>query len=159
MRRSKLLPHSRRGRGRLLPSPSSYSLRPPVSAFSLSAFCFVASRATCAGSAAGGEGSDKNLLPARPPVLSAARVKENCFSLSFIVAPSCETWRRVSTSNKCRVFGGFAPAPEAWSGGSGRAARQCASSSATGGQTGPEEVGAGQKPAFKPAWKQRISVG
>ena len=97
--------------------------------------------------------SDKNLLSARPPVLSAARVKENCFSFSFIVAPACESWRMVSTNNKCRVFDGFAPAPEAWTGGSGRAARQCASSSATGGQTGPEEAGAGQKPAFKPAWK------
>ena len=86
-------------------------------------------------------------------VLSAARVKENCFSLSFIAAPTCETWRRVSINNKYRVFGGFAPSPEAWTGGSGRAARQCASSSAFGGQTGPVEAGTGHKPAFKPAWK------
>jgi hypothetical protein len=44
------------------------------------------------------------LLPfARPNVLSAARVKENCFSLSFIAAPSCQTWRRASTGKLCRV--------------------------------------------------------
>ena len=91
---------------------------------------------------------------ARPLVLDAARVKENCFSLSFIAAPSCQTWPRVSTGKFCRVSGGFAPSPRAWAGGSGRAARQCARSSAIPGQTGPEEAGAGHKPAFKPAWKK-----
>jgi hypothetical protein len=96
---------------------------------------------------------DRTLLSARPPVLSAARVKENCFSLSFIAVPSCQTWLRASTGNYCRVSGGFAPSPRAWAGGSGRAARQCARSSAIPGQTGPEEAGAGHKPAFKPAWK------
>ena len=99
--------------------------------------------------------NDRNLLFARPPVLSAARVKENCFSLSFIATPSCQTWRRASTGKFCRVSGGFAPSPRAWAGGSGRAARQCARSSAIPGQTGPEGVGAGHKPAFKPAWKTR----
>ena len=97
--------------------------------------------------------SDKNLLSARPPVLSAARVKENCFSLSPIPAPACQSWWRASTGQSCRFSGGFAPSPRPQAGASGRAARQCASSSATGGQTGPEEAGAGQKPAFKPAWK------
>jgi hypothetical protein len=48
------------------------------------------------------------LLLARPPVLSAARVKENCFSLSFITAPSCQSWRRGSTGKFCRYSGGFA---------------------------------------------------
>ena len=112
----------------LLSLPSPLSLRPGGHQIC----CSLPSRrrrgrGRCAGR------SDKNLLSARPPVLSAARVKENCFSLSFIVAPSCESWRRVATNNKCRVIDGFAPAPEAWTGGSGRAARQCASSSATGG--------------------------
>ena len=41
-------------------------------------------------------------------------------------------------------------------GGSGRAARQCARSSAIPGQTGPEEASAGQKPAFKPTWKTTV---
>jgi hypothetical protein len=34
---------------------------------------------------------------ARPLVLGAARVKENCFSLPFIAAPSCQSWWRAST--------------------------------------------------------------
>jgi hypothetical protein len=44
-----------------------------------------------------GQVTDRNLLFARPHVLDAARVKENCFSLSFMAVPSCRTWRRVST--------------------------------------------------------------
>ncbi len=99
--------------------------------------------------------NDRNLLFARPPVLSAARVKENCFSLSFFAAPSCQTSLRASTGNYCRVSGGFAPSARGWTGGSGRAAGQCARSSAIWGQTGPEGVVAGHKPAFKPAWKTR----
>jgi hypothetical protein len=90
---------------------------------------------------------------ARPLVLSAAQVKENCFSLSFIGAASCPTWLRASTGNYCGVPGGFAPSPRAWAGGSGRAARQCARSSAIPGQTELEEAGAAHKPAFKAAWK------
>src|SRR5208282_4790915 len=35
---------------------------------------------------------DRTLLFARPRVLSAAKLKENCFLLSFIAAPSCQTW-------------------------------------------------------------------
>jgi hypothetical protein len=97
--------------------------------------------------------TDRKLLFARPTVLSAARVRENWFSLSFIAAPSCQAWRRASTGTFCRCSGGFAPSPRAWAGGSGRAARQCARSSAIPGQIGPEEAGAGHKPAFKPAWK------
>jgi hypothetical protein len=31
---------------------------------------------------------------ARPLLLDAARVKENCFSLSFIAVPSCQSWWR-----------------------------------------------------------------
>jgi hypothetical protein len=42
----------------------------------------------------------------------------------------------------------FCPLAKTVGGGSGRAARQCASSSAIPGQTGPEEASAGQKPAF-----------
>src|ERR1017187_11040930 len=45
--------------------------------------------------------------------LSATRVKENCFSLSFVAPPSCQTWRRASTGNfcrnVCRVSGGAGP--------------------------------------------------
>src|ERR1019366_9421227 len=48
---------------------------------------------------------------ARPLVLDAARVRENWFSLSFIPAPSCQTWRRASTGRFCRFSGGFAPLP------------------------------------------------
>jgi hypothetical protein len=36
--------------------------------------------------------TDKKLLLARLLVLGAARVKENCFSLSLIAVPSCQTW-------------------------------------------------------------------
>jgi len=93
---------------------------------------------------------------ARPHVLDAARVKENCFSLSFIAAPSCQAWRRASTGKFCQFPVAFAPSPRAWAGGSGRAARQCASSSAIPGQTGPEEAGARHKPAFKPARKTTV---
>jgi hypothetical protein len=46
---------------------------------------------------------------ARPLVLDPARVKENCFSLSFIAAPSCQTWRRAPTSKFCRVSRGVRP--------------------------------------------------
>ena len=46
---------------------------------------------------------------ARPLVLDAARVKENCFSLSLITAPSCESWRRASTGKFCRVSRGVRP--------------------------------------------------
>src|ERR1035438_3537235 len=52
---------------------------------------------------------DRTLLFARPPVLSAARVKDNCSWLSSIAAPSCQTWLRAATGNYCRVSGGFAP--------------------------------------------------
>ena len=48
--------------------------------------------------------TDKNLLFARPLVLDAARVKENCFSLSFIAAPSWQTWLRASTGNSSRFL-------------------------------------------------------
>ena len=48
---------------------------------------------------------------ARPLVLDAARVKENCFSLSFIPAPSCQSWWRAATGKFCRFSGGFAPSP------------------------------------------------
>ena len=44
-----------------------------------------------------------------------------------------------------------------------RPARQCVRSGTIPGQTGPEEASAGQKPAFKPAWKttvlSRLSAG
>ena len=93
---------------------------------------------------------------ARPLVLDTARVKENCFSLSFIPAPSCQSWWRASTDKFCRFSGGFAPSPRPLAGGSGRAARQCASSSEIPGQAGPEEASAGQKPAFKPARKTTV---
>src|ERR1017187_8426899 len=42
-----------------------------------------------------------DLLFARPHVLRAARLKEICFSLSFIAAPSCQAWRRASTGERC----------------------------------------------------------
>src|ERR1017187_2117849 len=45
---------------------------------------------------------------ARPHVLSATRVKKNCFSLSFI-ALFCQTWRRASTGEFCRFSGGVRP--------------------------------------------------
>ena len=88
-----------------------------------------------------------------PVCTGAARVKENCFSFSFIAAPSCQTGPRASTGKLCRFSGSFAPSPRAWAGASGQAARQCARSSAIPWQTGPEEAGAGHKAAFKPAWK------
>src|ERR1019366_4131252 len=72
---------------------------------------------------------------ARPLVLDAARVKEDCFSLSFIPAPSCQSWWRATTIKFCRFSGGFAPSPRSEAGGSGQAARQCARSSALPGQT------------------------
>jgi hypothetical protein len=48
----------------------------------------------------------KNLLFACPLVLDAARVKENWFLLSFIMDSTCHTWRRGSTSSRCRACGG-----------------------------------------------------
>ena len=51
--------------------------------------------------------NDRNLVFARPVVLSAARVKENCFSLSFIPDPSCQTWPRVSTDSFYRDTDSF----------------------------------------------------
>src|ERR1035437_7535012 len=50
-----------------------------------------------------------DLLFARPHVLSAARLKENCFSLSFIAAPSCQAWRRASTGDRCRFSDSVRP--------------------------------------------------
>ena len=99
---------------------------------------------------------DRTLLFARPPVLSAARVKENCFSLSFIAAPSCQTWLRASTGNYCRVSGGFAPSPRAWAGGSGRTARQCARSGGALRWAGHEQAGGRQQPGSKPLWKRAV---
>ena len=64
------------------------------------------------------QSTDRNLLFARPPVLDAARMKENCFSLSSIATPSCQTGSRASTGKFCRFSGGFAPSPRAWAGGS-----------------------------------------
>jgi len=84
--------------------------------------------------------TDRNLLFARPPVLDVARVKENCFSLSSIATPSCQTGPRAPTGKYCRFSGGFAPSPRAWAGGSDGAARQCAKCSAIPGQTGPERA-------------------
>jgi hypothetical protein len=46
---------------------------------------------------------------ARPLVLGAARVKENCFSLSFIAAPFSQPWRTASTGKVCRVSRGVRP--------------------------------------------------
>jgi hypothetical protein len=40
----------------------------------------------------------------RPLVLDSARVKENCFSLSFIPAPSCQSWWRASTGRFLAVL-------------------------------------------------------
>ena len=94
---------------------------------------------------------------ALPLVIGAARVKENCFSLSSSPAPFCQSWWRASTGKFCGFSGGIAPSPRPQAGGSGRAARQCASSSAIPGQTAPDEASAWQKPAFKPAWKATVS--
>ena len=44
-----------------------------------------------------------------PLVLDATRVKENCFSLSFIPSHSCQTGRRASTGKFCRVSRGVRP--------------------------------------------------
>ena len=75
------------------------------------------------------------------------------FALILIVAPACQTGPRASTGKFSRFSGGFARSATGRAGGSGPAARQCASSSAIPWQTGPEEPGARHKPAFKPAWK------
>jgi hypothetical protein len=40
----------------------------------------------------------------RPLVLDSARVKENCFSLSSIPAPSCQSWWRASTGRFLAVL-------------------------------------------------------
>ena len=55
---------------------------------------------------------------ARALVMSAAGVKENCFSLSFIPAPSCQGWWRASTGKSCRFSGGFARSATERAGGS-----------------------------------------
>jgi hypothetical protein len=48
--------------------------------------------------------ADRNLLFARPHVLSAARVKENCLSLSFIAVLTFHSWLRASTGSSCRFL-------------------------------------------------------
>src|ERR1035441_1804775 len=53
----------------------------------------------------------RNCCLARSQVLSAAGVKENCLSLSFIPAPSCQRWWWASTGKLCRCSGGLAPSP------------------------------------------------
>src|ERR1019366_7189704 len=92
---------------------------------------------------------DRTLLFARPPVLSAARVKENCFWLSFIAAPSCQTWLRASTGNYCRVSGGFGLTSMALAVGRGRTARQCARSGGALRWAGHEQAGGRQQPGSK----------
>src|ERR1035437_10961723 len=58
--------------------------------------------------------TDRKLLLARPLVPDVARVKENCFSLSFIAARSCQTWRRASTGNFCQASGDVRQAQGRW---------------------------------------------
>jgi hypothetical protein len=57
---------------------------------------------------------DENLLFGTPLVLDAARMTENCFSLSFIAAPSCQAGPRARelkrVSGASRTGGGRCPA-------------------------------------------------
>jgi len=50
---------------------------------------------------------------ARPLVLDAARVKENCFSLSFILAPSCQSLAEGGNRQVLPVFWRFCPIAKA----------------------------------------------
>ena len=93
---------------------------------------------------------------ARPLVLHAARVKENCFSLSFIPAPSCQSWWRASTGKFCRFSGGFGLAPMALAVGRGRTATQCARSGGVLRWAGHEPAGGRQQPGSKPPWKRAV---
>ena len=54
----------------------------------------------------------RNWVSGTPTRLDAARVKENCFSLSFIAAPACQSWQWGATGMFCRYSGGLAPSPE-----------------------------------------------
>jgi hypothetical protein len=65
--------------------------------FSLAAWAQVGWRVARPGQEGDLRCTARKLVFARSHVLSAARVKENCFSLSFIAAPSCQIWRRAAT--------------------------------------------------------------
>ena len=101
----------------------------------------------------------RKLLFQRPHVLSAARVRETCFSLTFIAVPRCQTWLKASTGNYRLFSGGLAPSPTAWTGGSGRAARPGVSGSATRGKPGWRRPVPGTSPPSNRPKRQQGSVG
>ena len=99
---------------------------------------------------------------ARPLVLDAARVKENCFSLSFIAAPSCQVWRRASTGKFYRISRGVRP-PQGrvggpWRGLAGGAGGNCAAAKPVRPRSTRDKPAARQSPSNRPA-KGRPSVG
>ena len=84
-------------------------------------------------------------------LLDAARVREKCFSLSFMLHPP-----RLGGGRQQVIFAEFLavlPHRLEWAGGTSRTTSQGARSSAIPWRTGPEEAGAGPKPALKPTWK------
>ena len=90
---------------------------------------------------------------ARPHVLNAARVKENCFSLSSIAARSCQTWRRASTGKFCRGSGGLSPSPRVGGAAAAERPRNAREVGRCRGKPGRRRPEPGHKPAYKPAWK------
>ena len=54
--------------------------------------------------------TDKKLVFAAPPVIDAARARENWFPGSLILLPCCPTGTRLSTGKCCRFLGGLGAA-------------------------------------------------
>jgi hypothetical protein len=96
---------------------------------------------------------------ARPLVLDAARVKENCFSLSFIAAPSCQTWRRVSTGNSCRVSGGVGPTQKPGRAAGGQRPGNAREAARFWGKPGQRRPVPGTRPPSNRPGKGQFSVG
>jgi hypothetical protein len=51
---------------------------------------------------------------AHPLALGVARVKENWFSIAFILRRSCQPRMSLASVNFCRFFGGFGPSQGRW---------------------------------------------
>ena len=88
-----------------------------------------------------------------PACTDAARVKENCFPLSFIAVPSCRTGPRASTGKFCRFSDGFAPSAAAKRPGNEREAARFR------GKPGRRRQVPGTSPPPNRPEKQRGSVG
>ena len=95
-------------------------------------------------------------VEARPLVLGAAQVKENCSWLSFIAVPSCPILRRASIGKFCRVSRGVRP-PQGRVG--GRCEWELRSREAGSAPTQARKACRKAKPSQPAPAKGRLSVG